>query len=104
VILGEGVVDRPVGGAEVTREQLRRLREVSTLADVTLRIAPRRMAYHLGLAGAFKLMNCVPEGDIAYTEATEGERLVFDGGDVRWFVIRFHEIGRTLCPDLSPDA
>jgi transcriptional regulator with XRE-family HTH domain len=93
VILDEGVIDRPVGGAEVMREQLRRLLELSALPDVTLRIAPRRMGYHLGLAGAFKIMNCVPEGDIAYTEATEGGRLVLDGGDVQRFVVRFDEIG-----------
>jgi transcriptional regulator with XRE-family HTH domain len=93
VILDEGVIDRPVGGAEVMREQLRRLLEVSALPGVTLRVAPRRMGYHPGLAGAFKVMECVPEGDVTYTEASEGGRVVLDGGDVQKFVVRFEEIG-----------
>lgn len=98
VLLDESVVDRPVGGPKVMREQLRRLLEVSALPNVTLRVAPRRIGYHRGLAGAFKIMTCVPEGDVAYTEASEGGRVVLDGGDVQKFVVRFEEIGADAMP------
>ncbi|GAA4631945.1 hypothetical protein GCM10023196_063330 [Actinoallomurus vinaceus] len=93
VLLDEGVLDRPVGGAKVMREQLARLLEVSEQPDVVVRVYPRSAGYYLGLTGAFKIMSCDPEGDIAYTEAAEGGRLVLDGPGVRRFVVRFDEIG-----------
>jgi len=98
VLLDEGVIDRPVGGAEIMRAQLSRLLEISTQPNVNLRVAPRKLGYHLGLAGAFKIINCAPEGDVAYTEASEGGRLVLDGGDVQKFVVRFDEIGADSAP------
>jgi hypothetical protein len=93
VLLDECVIDRPVGGPEIMRAQLERLVEISFMPNVTVRIAPRSGGYHLGLAGAFKIMTCTPEGDVAYTEASEGGRVVLDSADVRRFVVRFEEIG-----------
>lgn len=93
ILLDECVLDRPVGGPEVMRAQLARLLEMSELANVTLRVFPRSLGYHRGLTGAFKIISCDPEGDIAYTEAAEGGRLVLDGAGVRRFSVRFDEIG-----------
>jgi hypothetical protein len=93
VLLDECVIDRPVGGPEIMRAQLSRLLEISHTPQMTIRIAPRSGGYHLGLAGAFKIMTCEPEGDVAYTEASEGGRVVLDSTDVRRFVVRFEEIG-----------
>lgn len=98
VLLDEGVIDRPVGDAGIMREQLGRLLEVSALPGVNLRIIPRKIGYHRGLAGAFKIMTCRPEGDVAYTEASEGGRVVLDPSDVEKFVIRFDEMGADAAP------
>lgn len=109
VLLDECVIDRPAGGPDVMRAQLARLLEVSNLPNVTIRIFPRSAGYHLGLTGAFKVMGCDPEGDVAYTEASEGGRLVLDGTDVRRAAVRFEEIGadalgRTASRDLIRQA
>lgn len=93
VLLDECVIDRPVGGREIMRAQLARLLEISRLPNVTIRVAPRSIGFHLGLAGAFKLMGCDPEGDVGYTEACEGGRLILDNGEARRLVVRFEEVG-----------
>lgn len=93
VLLDECVIDRPVGGPEVMRAQLARLLEFSRLPNVTLRVVRRGTGYHLGLRGAFKIMTVRPEGDVAYTEASEGGRLELDSAAVRRAVLRFDEIG-----------
>jgi hypothetical protein len=57
-------------------------------------VSPNRRTYVVtALAGAFKIMTCDPEGDVAYTEASEGGRVVLDAKDVRRFNVRFEEIG-----------
>jgi transcriptional regulator with XRE-family HTH domain len=94
VLLDEGVIDRQVGGPSIMRDQLTHLLAVSEPGGpVTVRAVPRSAGYHRGLKGAFKIMTCDPEGDIAYTEASEGGRLVLDGTGVARFVTRFDEIG-----------
>lgn len=93
VLLDEGVLDRPVGGPKIMRAQLAHLLEVSQLPNVNLRVHPRSDGYHRGLAGPFKIMTCDPEGDVAYTEAAEGGRLVLDSAGVRRFAARFDDIG-----------
>lgn len=93
VLLDQGVIDRPVGGPAVMRAQLARLLEVADLPNVVVRVIPRSAGYHIGLEGAFKIMTCVPEGDVAYTEAAEGGRLVLDSAGVQGFAVRFDEIG-----------
>ncbi|GAA4513562.1 helix-turn-helix transcriptional regulator [Actinoallomurus oryzae] len=92
-LLDECVIDRPVGGPAVMRAQLARLLELSHLPNVTIRIVPRNLGYHVGLSGAFEIMGCDPEGDVGYTEACEGGRLVLDSVEARRFVVRFEEIG-----------
>jgi transcriptional regulator with XRE-family HTH domain len=98
VLLDECVIDRPVGGPSIMREQLVRLLEISQFPNVIIQIAPRRVGFHLGMAGAFKIMECEPEGDVAYTEASEGGRLALDHADVQKFVVRFEEIGADSLP------
>lgn len=92
-LLDEGVIDRPVGGPKVMRAQLAHLLEMSELPQVVLRILPRTAGYHVGLDGGFKIMLVSPEGEVAYTEAAEGGRLVLDGSGVQRFALRFDQIG-----------
>lgn len=93
VLLDQGVIDRPVGGPAVMRAQLAHLAEVATLPNVYLRAFPRSSGAHPGLMGAFKIMTCIPEGDVAYTDASEGGRLVLDTLGVDRFAVRFEAIG-----------
>jgi transcriptional regulator with XRE-family HTH domain len=97
VLLDEGVLDRPVGGRQIMRDQLERLLEVSELPDTRLRVVPRSAGAHDGLDGSFKIMT-VDTGDVAYLEAPQGGRLVPDFSEVRSFGIRYDRIGAKALP------
>jgi transcriptional regulator with XRE-family HTH domain len=96
-ILDEGVLDRPVGGPKVMREQLARLVEASRLQNVAIRVVPRRSGEYVGLEGPF-LITTVDEGDVAYMEACGGGRLTTDKAEVRRYAIRYDRIGDRALP------
>lgn len=100
VLLDEGVVDRPVGGAEVMREQLAHLLQTGELANVVIRVVPRSAGFHPGLTSAFKILT-VDGLDLVYTESSGGGRLVQEPTEVRSFEIQFNRIGAKA---LSEDA
>ncbi len=56
VILDEGALRRVVGGREVMRVQLGRLRDVSAYPNVTLQILPFAAGAHMATYGDFSLM------------------------------------------------
>ncbi len=100
VLLDEGVLDRPVGGPEVMREQLARLLEVSELPHVSVRVIPRKVGFHVGLEGAF-LLASVKEGDVAYMEAWGGGRLSQDRAEVTRYGTLYDHIGAHAEPEVS---
>lgn len=61
-IVDEAALYRVVGGAEVMREQLARLIEVSALTRVTLQVLPYECGHHPGMNGAFTVLE-FPEPD-----------------------------------------
>jgi transcriptional regulator with XRE-family HTH domain len=97
VYLDQGVIEQPVGGPEVMREQLAKLLELAQLSNITIRIMPRSVGAHVGRDGSFKIMT-VAGGDNIYTESCEGGRLTADGTDVRLFRVRFDRIGDWALP------
>lgn len=73
VVLDEAVLERPVGGEEVFRNQLRRLAADAELPSVTVQILPKAIGTHPGLDGSFILLQFEPPfQDIAYTEGMHG--------------------------------
>jgi transcriptional regulator with XRE-family HTH domain len=56
-ILDEAVIRRVVGGREVMRGQLERLREASVAPDVTLQILPFTVGAHMAAYGSFALFD-----------------------------------------------
>lgn len=97
VCLDQGVIEQPVGSAEVMREQLALLLELAQLPNITIRVMPRSVGAHVGRDGSFKIMT-VGGADVAYTEASEGGRLAPDATDVRSFRVRFDRIGDRALP------
>ncbi|MFB4302077.1 helix-turn-helix transcriptional regulator [Actinomadura sp. NTSP31] len=86
-LLDENAVDRKVGGADVMREQLHRLLELSEYPNVILNVVPRSVGYHLGLQGSLKLLT-VGRRIFAYTEAAAGGRLMQDPAEVEQMRLR----------------
>jgi transcriptional regulator with XRE-family HTH domain len=99
ILLDEQVLRRAIGGPRVMRAQLARLLEVADQPDVILRVIPASTGYHLGLEGStFKILT-VAEGDVAYTEATGGGRLILGTDEVRSFALRYDRIGAKALPE-----
>ncbi|MQY08518.1 helix-turn-helix domain-containing protein [Actinomadura macrotermitis] len=61
-ILGEAALRNMVGGRRVMREQLNKLRDVSLLPNVDLRVIPFEVGSHPGIDGAFSILDVGSEG------------------------------------------
>lgn len=73
-VIDEAALWRPIGGPEVTREQLRTLLEAARLQHITVQVMPFSVGGHAGEAGAFSILR-FPEPelhDIAYVEQLTG--------------------------------
>jgi Domain of unknown function (DUF5753) len=92
VILDESVIRRPIGGRDVMRSQLSRLLELSERPNVFVRVVPLSVGAHVGLNGPFMVMRH-PDGDVAFTEASIGGRLVRDTSGVQDLGLQFDRIG-----------
>jgi hypothetical protein len=97
ICLDQGVIEQPVGGPAVMREQLAKLLELAQLSNITIRIMPRSVGAHVGRDGSFKIMT-VAGSDNVYTESVEGGRLTIDSTDVRLARVRFDRIGDNALP------
>lgn len=101
VLLNEGVLDQPVGGPEVMREQLARLLEQPR--HVVVRVVPRSAGSHLGLEGSFLITTTEAE-EVAYMEACGGGRLAKDRAEVERYCDRMESISSVALPtDRSRD-
>jgi hypothetical protein len=98
VLLTENVIDWPVGGPGLMRKQLAYLLEASERPNIGIRIVPRSAGAHFGMNGSFKIMTGA-SGDVAFTEATGGGRLVPSASEVRDYVLRYDRIGQKALPE-----
>jgi transcriptional regulator with XRE-family HTH domain len=83
-IIDEAVLRRSVGGNEVMREQLQRLRQINQLEGVHLMLLPFTAGAHPGMKGAFNLLTFedAPYDNLLYMETAEGDRMDRDNEDV----------------------
>ncbi len=93
ILLTQNVLDWTVGGPEVMRPQLGRLLEAMESPDVGIRVLPRSKGEHAGMGGSFSILSG-PFGDVAYTEAIGGGRLVPSPAEVRSFGAKYDRIGQ----------
>jgi len=82
------LMDR-LGGEEVHREQLRRLREWADLPAVTLQIMPVGREFHAGLVGPFILVETADHQRVVYAEAPRRGWLIADPDDVSYLDRRY---------------
>ncbi|WP_177241226.1 helix-turn-helix domain-containing protein [Nonomuraea wenchangensis] len=81
VIVGEDALRLPVGETAVMRGQLVRLLDDAALPHVSVRVLPRSVGAHPGMAGGFVLLTLPPLGDVLFVESGGG-LLVEDGPGV----------------------
>ncbi|WP_086792652.1 helix-turn-helix domain-containing protein [Streptomyces thermovulgaris] len=77
-VVEEHIVQRPLGGSQVLRDQLDHMLDFARLRNVSVQIMPTRTVTHAGLDGPLALLE-TPEGKrLAYSEGQESGRLITD--------------------------
>ncbi|GAA2616105.1 DUF5753 domain-containing protein [Actinomadura fulvescens] len=97
VLLDESVLDRPIGGPHVMRQQLTLLRDAGEMRNVTLQIVPQSTGFYRGLDGSFNGLT-MEKGDLAFVEAPGGGRLIQGDTEIRRFGVRWAQIGASALP------
>lgn len=88
-VLEEAVLQRPIGGRAVHKEQLQRLLAVGRLRTVELQIMTTDRDEHPSLDSSFTLLTPKGRPEAAYTETYGYARLITDPAEVRVFSERF---------------
>lgn len=77
VVMEEVVIQRPIGGSEILRDQLHYLLDVSKLENVCLRVIPTRRGEHAAYKGSFEHYEMPePYPDVAYLDTLGGSLYV----------------------------
>ncbi|WP_395362396.1 helix-turn-helix domain-containing protein [Streptomyces sp. YH02] len=87
--LEAAVLLRPFGGAEVHRQQLRRILEVAQRRTIDFQIMPLDRHQHPYLDGAFTLLTPKGRREAAYTEIYGHARLITAPEEVRQYTERY---------------
>ena len=88
-VLNEAVVRRPVGGADVMRDQLSHLMELAERRAVTIQVLPFAAGVHPAMAGSFTLLQFQEVPDIAFVEHQAGSLYLDDGDEAPY--VRMYE-------------
>ncbi|MGW0996730.1 helix-turn-helix domain-containing protein [Streptomyces sp. NPDC002523] len=88
-VLEEVLLDRPIGGAAIFKDQLRNLLRVGSMRNVEVQVMPTRRAEHPNLDSAFNLLVPKGHGQVAYMEAQGFPQLIADAEEVRKIADRY---------------
>lgn len=103
-VLDEVALLRPVGGADVMREQVLHLRRLSRRSNVTLQVVPLTQGAHAGLNGPFVLLDIGAEA-LAYLETPNAGLLSRnEDGDVARYQALFDELAAAATPPDEVDG
>lgn len=102
VVLDEAVLSRPVGGDDVMRAQLVRLREAAELPNVTMQVLPFVAGAHAGMEGTFAILEFPPSdgSSIVYVENATGGLFLDKEKELAHYAELFDRIRKTA---LSPE-
>jgi transcriptional regulator with XRE-family HTH domain len=102
-IIDEAALLRPIGGADVRREQIRKLIDTSPLDHVTVQVMPMSAGPHVGLWGQFVILDFNSETDrsLVYVETPTDGLYLEEPDHVERYTLMFQH----LCADaLGADA
>jgi transcriptional regulator with XRE-family HTH domain len=103
-IMDEAAVRRLVGGRQVMRAQLDRLREAASRPNVTIQVIPFDAGSHPGMDGSFIVLEFPDPADqsIVYTESAAGSLFLEEEAEIRRYILMFgHLRAAALRPDES---
>jgi hypothetical protein len=101
-VLGEGVLSRQVGGADVLAAQIEHLREAARQEHVEILVLPWSAGAHPAMAGAFRIMDFEdPEDpDVVYLESHIGALYLEEPAEVE----EYRRIFALICEASVPIA
>jgi transcriptional regulator with XRE-family HTH domain len=101
-VLGEGVLTRQVGGADVLAAQVEHLREAARQEHVEILVLPWSAGAHAAMAGAFRIMDFEdPEDpDVVYLESHIGALYLEEPAEVQ----EYRRIFALICEASVPIA
>lgn len=77
-VMEECIVQRPLGGEHVLRDQLDHILDLARLRNVSVQVMPTLTASHAGLDGPLSLLETSEGRSLAYSEGQESGRLIAD--------------------------
>ncbi|MGW6732239.1 helix-turn-helix domain-containing protein [Streptomyces sp. NPDC055013] len=89
VVLDEAVLHRPIGGAEVMREQLLHLLSFKDERWIRVQVLPFCVGEHVSLAGSFNWLRFVDDPDIVYTEDLISGHMTANPETIREAALRY---------------
>jgi hypothetical protein len=101
--MDEAAVRRQVGGPDVIRTQLGRLREAAARPNVTLQVIPFDAGSHPGMDGAFVVLDFPDPADtsIVYAESAAGGLFLEEEVEIRRYILMFEHLRAAA---LRPEA
>ncbi|MGW6566815.1 helix-turn-helix domain-containing protein [Streptomyces sp. NPDC054975] len=81
-LLDESILEKPIGGKDVLREQIRHLRRVAELPFLTAQVIPKNRTTHAGLDGPMVLIETPEHEHLAYIEGQRVSFLIEDADEV----------------------
>lgn len=91
-VIEESVLRRPIGGAEVHKEQMSHLLALGRLRSVELQVMPLERDEHAGMGGPFILLTPKGKPQVGYVEVQDIARLATDAEEVRILAARYGSI------------
>ncbi|MEU2716130.1 helix-turn-helix transcriptional regulator [Streptomyces sp. NPDC007205] len=103
-VMEQAVLERPIGGPKVHREQLCQLLRIGRMRNVQVQVMPTGRAEHPSLGGSFTLLIPKGRGQVGYMEAQGYPKLITDREEVRILAARYGIIrAQALNPHESLD-
>ncbi|KOU52652.1 helix-turn-helix domain-containing protein [Streptomyces sp. WM6378] len=88
-IVAQAVLMDRLGGDQVRREALQRLRQCADLPGLTLQIMPVNLKRHAALDGPFTLLETPDHQHLGYTETQRGSQIISDPDEVSILAQRY---------------
>jgi transcriptional regulator with XRE-family HTH domain len=109
VIVDEGVLRRPIGGADVMREQLGHLADVARWPRVVLQVVPAAVGAYEGLRGPLVIADFEDAPSVVYLDTAVRGQIVDDGDDidavrVTWDTLMSEALSRSDSLDLVEEV
>lgn len=98
VVLDEGVLHRPVGGAEVLHDQLLHLAEMAGRPSIVLQVVPSAIGAYEGMRGPFVLASFVGAPDVAWQDAAVFGQFIEGADDIATVVAAWDTIKAEALP------